>query len=274
MPNPNPIITLTTDFGTADHFAGVMKGVIAGIAPKARIIDITHEISPYEIIEGAFVISEAWRYFPKGSIHVVVVDPGVGSSRRPILVEAAGHLVVAPDNGVLSLVYETCDEYGAVTPRVKPRVRVISNPRLMAPHVSRTFHGRDIFAPAAAHLARGVAPARFGKPILNYVRIADTKPSKLSANCWRGTVFRADRFGNLITNFRLDDFARVTAGPFELRIGSECIRRLALTFSEAAVGELVAVFGSSDYLEIVANQASAAQILGCGARSPVELEIF
>jgi S-adenosylmethionine hydrolase len=274
MPNPTPIITLTTDFGTADHFAGVMKGVIAGIAPRARIIDITHEISPYEIIEGAFVISEAWRYFPKGTIHVVVVDPGVGSARRPILVEAAGHFVVAPDNGVLSLVYETCDEFGAVTPRVKPRVRVISNPRLMAPHVSRTFHGRDIFAPAAAHLARGVLPARFGKPILDYIRIDDIKPSKLSANCWHGTIFRADRFGNLITNFHLDDFARVTAAPFELRVGSERIRRLALTFSEAAIGELVAVFGSSGYLEIVANQASAAQILGCGARSPVELEIF
>jgi len=264
MPNPAPIITLTTDFGTADHFAGVMKGVIAGIAPRARVVDITHQISPYEILEGAFVISEAWRYFPKGTIHVVVVDPGVGSARRPILVETAGHFFVAPDNGVLSMVYDAA----------KHKVRVISNPKLMARDVSRTFHGRDIFAPAAAHLARGVPAARFGKPIDDYMRIADTKPSKLSRNCWRGTIFRADRFGNLITNFHLDDFARVTAAPFEVRIGSECIRRLALTFSEAAIGELVAVFGSSDYLEIVANQASAAQILGCGARSPVELEIF
>jgi S-adenosylmethionine hydrolase len=280
MPNPTPIITLTTDFGTADHFAGVMKGVIAGIAPRARIIDITHEISPYEIIEGAFVISEAWCYFPKGTIHVVVVDPGVGSARRPILVEAGGHFFVAPDNGVLSLIYEA--PRGGL-PALKPRpvrarmlvsVRVISNPKLMARDVSRTFHGRDIFAPAAAHLASGVPAARFGKPIADYIRIADTAPSKLSANCWRGTIFRADRFGNLITNFHLDDFARVTAAPFELRVGSERIRRLALTFSEAAIGELVAVFGSSDYLEIVANQASAAQILGCGARSPVELEIF
>jgi hypothetical protein len=277
---PPPIITLTTDFGTADHFAGVMKGVIARIAPRARVVDITHEISPYEIIEAAFVISESWRYFPKGTIHVVVVDPGVGSARRPILVEAAGHFFVAPDNGILSLIY---DAPRGGLPALKPRpvragmlvsVRVITNPKLMARDVSRTFHGRDIFAPAAAHLARGVPPARFGKPILDYVRIADTKPSKLSPNCWRGTIFRADRFGNLITNFHLDDFARVTAGPFELRVGAERIRRLALTFSEAAIGELVAVFGSSDYLEIVANQASAAQILGCGARSPVELEIF
>lgn len=264
MPNPTPIITLTTDFGSADHFAGVMKGVIAGIAPKAGIVDITHEVAPYDVLEGAFLIAQAWRYFPKGTIHVVVVDPGVGSARRPILVEAGGHFFIAPDNGVLSMVYDA----------VKHKVRVISNPKFMARDVSRTFHGRDIFAPAAAHLARGVPAARFGKPIADYIRIADTKPSKLAHTCWRGTIFRADRFGNLITNFHLDDFARVTAGPFELRVGAEHIRRLALTFSEAAIGELVAVFGSSGYLEIVANQASAAQILGCGARTPVELEIF
>jgi S-adenosyl-L-methionine hydrolase (adenosine-forming) len=286
MPNPTPIITLTTDFGTTDHFAGVMKGVIAGIAPTVRVVDITHEISPYEILEGAFVISEAWRYFPKGTIHVVVVDPGVGSARRPILVEAAGHFFVAPDNGVLSMVYDAAKlpappvRVGAshasmmADMRSKPKVRVISNPKLMAREISRTFHGRDIFAPAAAHLARGVPAARFGKTIADYIRIPDIKPSKLSRTCWRGTIFRADRFGNLVTNFHLDDFARVTAGPFELRVGAERIRRLALTFSEAAIGELVAVFGSSGYLEIVANQASAAQILGCGARTPVELEIF
>jgi S-adenosyl-L-methionine hydrolase (adenosine-forming) len=289
MPSaPHPLITLTTDFGTADHFAGVMKGVIAGIAPRARVVDITHEVAPYDVIGAAFLIAQSWRYFPKGSIHVVVVDPGVGSARRPILVAGGGHFFVAPDNGVLSMVIEDLIKVAdvikvadlikveAVTKReaAKPKVRVIANPKLMARDVSRTFHGRDIFAPAAAHLARGVPEARFGKPIVDYMRIDDTKPSKLSRNCWRGTILRADRFGNLITNFHLDDFARVTAGPFELRIGSECIRRLALTFSEAAIGELVAVFGSSDYLEIVANQASAAEILGCGARSPVELEIF
>jgi S-adenosylmethionine hydrolase len=286
MPNPTPIITLTTDFGTADHFAGAMKGVIAGIAPRARVVDITHEISPYEIIEGAFVISEAWRFFPKGTVHVVVVDPGVGSARRPILVEAAGHYFVAPDNGVLSMVYDAAKlpappvSVGAshasttVGMRSKHKVRVITNPKLMARDVSRTFHGRDIFAPAAAHLARGVSAVRFGKLIADHLILADTKPSKLSRNSWRGMIFRADRFGNLITNFHSDDFARITAGPFELRVGAERIRRLALTFSEAAIGELVAVVGSSGYIEIVANQASAAQILGCGARSPVDLEIF
>ena len=135
MPTSPPInITLTTDFGTADHFVGVMKGVIAGIAPLARVIDITHRITPYQILEGAFVIAQSWQFFPTGTIHVIVVDPGVGSARRPILAEANGHFFIAPDNGVLSMIYETT---------VKPRVRLISNTKLMAPEISRTFHGRD-----------------------------------------------------------------------------------------------------------------------------------
>jgi S-adenosylmethionine hydrolase len=269
--SPHPLITLTTDFGSADHFVGVMNGVIAGIAPRARVVDITHEVTPFEIIEGAFLISEAWRYFPKGTIHVVVVDPGVGSARRPILAEAGGHFFVAPDNGVLSLIY---DPICAPRGEAKPKVRVISNAKLMAREISRTFHGRDIFAPAAAHLACGVPSARFGKLIDDYIRIADVRPSKVSANCWRGAIFKSDHFGNLITSFHIDHFAGVTARPFELRVGSERIRRLALTFSEATIGELVAVVGSSGYIEIAANQASAAQILGCGARAPVDLEIF
>jgi S-adenosylmethionine hydrolase len=262
--SPHPLVTLTTDFGTADHFVGVMKGVIAAIAPRARVVDITHEVPPYEILEAAFIIGDAWRYFPKGTIHVVVIDPGVGSSRRPILAEAGGQFFVAPDNGVLSMVYSAA----------KAKVRVITNAKLMAREVSRTFHGRDIFAPAAAHLARGVAPARFGKVIDDCIFIADLKPVKLSKNCWRGMVFKADHFGNLITNFQIDEFPALTTRAFEVRIGAQRIRRLALTFSEAPIGESVAVVGSSGYLEIVANQASAAKILGCGTRAPVELKIF
>src|SRR6266853_4360393 len=188
---PNPLITLTTDFGLSDHFVGVMKGVIAGIAPKARIIDICHHIAAYNVAEAAFVISEASPYFPKGTIHVVVVDPGVGSSRRPLLSEAGGHFFLAPDNGVLSMVF------GAA----RHTVRVISNPRLMRREISRTFHGRDVFAPAAAHLASGIAPAKFGKLIRDYVRTWNTKPLRLAEQVWRGTILKADRYGNLITNF-------------------------------------------------------------------------
>ncbi len=262
--SPHPLITLTTDFGTADHFVGVMKGVIAGLAPRARVIDITHEIAAYDIIQGAFVIAEAWRYFPKGTIHVVVIDPGVGSARRPILAEVAGHFFVAPDNGVLSMVYDAA----------RSKVRVISNTKLMAREVSRTFHGRDIFAPAAAHLAKGTPAARFGKLIDDCVRIEGVRPLKLSPHVWRGIIFKADRFGNLITNFHFGHHSAITTRPFELRVGTERIRRLALTFSDASIGELVAVVGSSGYLEIAANQASAAQILGCSSQSPVELELF
>src|SRR5271154_5093670 len=175
-----PIISLTTDFGNADHFEGTMKGVMLGIAPRATIVDVTHEIATYEVTEAAFVIAQAWRYFPEGTIHVIVVDPGVGSARQPILAEAGGQFFVGPDNGVLSMIYEAA----------KHRVRVISNAKFMLDPVSRTFHGRDVFAPAAAHLAAGVAPARFGKKIDDYVRAAFLTPRKVMRGGWSGVVLK------------------------------------------------------------------------------------
>lgn len=261
---PHGLITLTTDFGQSDHFAGAMKGAILSIAPRARIVDITHEIAPYDLNEAAFVIAQAWKYFPKRTIHVVVVDPGVGSERRPILAEAAGHFFITPDNGVLSMIYDAAPH----------KVRVISNPKLARKQVSRTFHGRDIFAPAAAHLARGVPAAQFGKIIHDYIRSFLVKPTRLSRRDWCGIVLKVDRFGNLITNLHIDDFPDVKTQPIELRAGLERIHRLALTYSEAAIGELFAIVGSSGYIEVAANQASASKILGCEAGSPVELEIF
>ena len=259
-----PVITLTTDFGSADHFAGTMKGVILGIAPRARIVDITHEIAPYDLNEAAFVIAQAWRYFPKGAIHVVVVDPGVGSARRPILCAAGGQFFIAPDNGALSMIYEAG----------RHQVRVISNPQVMGKQVSRTFHGRDVFAPAAAHLARGLPAARFGKVVHDYIRSFLLKPQQLSRHDWSGVVLKVDRFGNLITNLHIDEFPDVKTRPFELRAGLERIHRLALAYAETAIGEVFAIVGSSGYIEVAANQASAAKILGCGAGAPVELEIF
>jgi hypothetical protein len=260
---PSGLITLTTDFGTADHFVGTMKGVILSIAPRARIVDISHEIAPYALMEAAFVIAQAWRYFPKGTIHVLVVDPGVGSARRPILAQAEGQFFIAPDNGVLSLIYE----------QAAAKVRVISNSKVMREQISRTFHGRDVFAPAAAHLARGEPAARFGRLISDFVRFTGLKPSAIAKTRWSGIVVRADRFGNLITNFHIDEFPGVRTQPFELRIGAERIHRLALTFSEAAAKELFLIVGSSGYFEIATNQASARELLGCGAETPVELEI-
>jgi S-adenosylmethionine hydrolase len=260
----NRLITFTTDFGLSDHFVGTMKGVVAGIAPQARVIDISHDIANYNVTEAAFVIAEAWSYFPKRSIHVVVVDPGVGSSRRPILAEAGGHYFIAPDNGVLSMVLDAAPH----------RVRVISNPKFMRREISRTFHGRDVFAPAAAHLAKGAKTAAFGKVINDYCRTGIARPSQIGKDAWRGAILKVDRFGNLITNFAAREFAGFNARPFEMRAGSQRIHRLALTYAEAGIGELVAIVGSSGYLEIAANQASAASLLGCSAGAPVELNLY
>jgi S-adenosylmethionine hydrolase len=258
------VITLTTDFGTADHFVGAMKGVILSIAPRAQIVDITHEIAPYELNEAAFVISQAWRYFPKRTIHVVVVDPGVGSARRPIVVEAGGHYFIGPDNGVLSMIYDG--------PRVK--VREISNPKYIRKDVSRTFHGRDVFAPAAAHLSLRVPLSKFGKPVPDFIRLSLAKPAEFAKNQWSGVILKVDRFGNLITNFHISNFSDAKMQPIELRIGLERIHRLALTYAETDIGEVFAIVGSSGYIEVAANQASAAKTLGCGAGAPVELEVY
>jgi len=262
----SPIVTLTTDFGSSDHFAAVMKGVILSIAPRARIVDITHQITPFEVNEAAFVIAQAGHYFPKGTIHVVVVDPGVGSARRPILVETGGHYFVGPDNGVFSLVYDRA------APK-KVRVREITNTQLMLAQVSRTFHGRDVFAPAAAHLARTTPPARFGKLIVDCTRSATLAPLRSGPNLWTGAILKTDRFGNLITNFHSDAFADIKTQPFEMRVGLERIHRLALTYSEAQIGDVSVIVGSSGYLEIAANQGNAAQLTGCGVGAPVELAL-
>ena len=259
----NRLITFTTDFGLSDHFVGVMKGVVAGIAPAAQVIDISHDIAPYNVTEAAFVIAEAWPYFPKRTIHVIVVDPGVGSSRRPLLAEAGGHFFIAPDNGVLSMVFDAAPH----------KVRVISNPKFMRREVSRTFHGRDVFAPAAAHLAKGAQTAAYGKLIHDYIRAGIARPVRLGPASWRGTILKVDRFGNLITNFAASEFTGINARPFEMRAGTQRIKRLALTYAETEVDDLFVIVGSSGYLEIAANQTSAASLLGCSAGAPVELNL-
>jgi S-adenosyl-L-methionine hydrolase (adenosine-forming) len=264
-----PIITLTTDFGLSEHFVGVMKGVILAIQPAAQLIDISHGVQPYDIADGAFTIAQAYRYFPKKTVHVVVVDPDVGSARRPLLAEMAGQYFVAPDNGVLSMVLA----------REKPAlkrggVRHITNERYFFHPVSRTFHGRDIFSPVAAHLTAGVTPAKFGRRIEDYIRASFDEPAHTGKQVWRGAILKADHFGNLATNFHVEQFPSVRTHAFALSVGLQTITRLALTFSECAPGELFAVVGSSGYIEVAASQGSAAQALGCGAGSPVELTIY
>jgi S-adenosylmethionine hydrolase len=259
-----PIITLTTDFGLSDHFVGVMKGVILGVAPGAQVIDISHGVRPFEIVDGAYTIAQAYRYFPKKTIHVVVVDPGVGSARRPLLAEMAGQYFIAPDNGVLSMVFA----------REKPKVRHISIERYFLHPVSRTFHGRDVFSPVAAHLAAGVTPAQFGRRIDDYLRASFEKPTQTGQRTWTGTILKADHFGNLATNFHIDQFPSIRTHAFSLKAGLQVIARLALTFSECAPDQLFAIVGSSGYLEVAAGEGSAAKLLGCGAGSPVELTLY
>jgi S-adenosylmethionine hydrolase len=257
-----PILTLTTDFGLADHYVGVMKGMILGICPQAQIVDITHEVTAFEIAEGAFTIAQAYRYFPKKTVHVVVVDPGVGSDRRPIVVEAGGQCFVAPDNGVLSMIYS----------EEKHKVRQISNETYFRHPVSRTFHGRDVFAPVAAHLAAGVAVSQMGKLIRDYERAEFETPRLNGTRSWSGRVLKIDRFGNVVTNFRVRDFGDL--GSFSLAIGLEEIRRSAGSYAEAVAGELFAIAGSSGYWEVSVNQGSAAGRMGCQIGSVVELTIW
>src|SRR5581483_11159476 len=189
------ILTLTTDFGLTDHYVGVMKGVILRIAARAQIVDLGHQVNPYEIGEAAFLVAQAYRYFPKKTVHVIVVDPGVGTSRRAIVAEAAGQYFVAPDNGVLGMIYA----------QEKHKVRVISNDRYFLKPVSRTFHGRDIFAPVGAHLATGVPASRMGKIIVDYLRPASAGPERTGKHAWTGSVLKIDHFGNVVTNFRPSD---------------------------------------------------------------------
>jgi S-adenosylmethionine hydrolase len=259
-----PILTLTTDFGLADHYVGAMKGVILGICPRARMVDISHQVKPFSVAEGAYFIAQAYRYFPKKTIHVVVVDPGVGTSRRPILLEAAGQLFVAPDNGVLSMVYFA----------EKHKIRLISNERYFQHPVSRTFHGRDIFAPVAAHLAAGVPPSRMGKTIDDYFRPAFGKPARTGKRTWTGQILRVDRFGNIVTNFHAADFPDLEQRNFSMAIGPVEIPVLAHNYTECGPDELFLIFGSSGYLEVSLNQASAAGKIGCEAGAPAELMIW
>lgn len=258
------VITLLTDFGLRDHFAGVLKGSVLSVCPEAQVVDITHEVTAFDILEAAFQLAQSWRYFPAGSIHVVVVDPGVGSNRRPVVAEAAGHFFVAPDNGVLSMIYAEEEHV----------VRHASEERFFRHPVSQTFHGRDVFAPIAGHLASGVATSEFGPVTEDYLRLPLEKPVRTARRGWTGAVLKIDRFGNLITNFRADEFARVYQQDFEVLAGLRAIEKVERNYASSSPGEVFFIEGSSGYFEIAASQASAAKILGCGVGAPIELRLL
>jgi S-adenosylmethionine hydrolase len=259
-----PLITLLTDFGTSDHYVAAMKGVILGICPEAELIDITHEITPYAIAEGAYTLAQAWRCFPKGTTHLAVVDPGVGSKRRPILAEADGHRFVAPDNGLLSFILR---EVPGAT------VREISQPRFFRDFVSQTFHGRDIFAPVSAHLASGIAPKRLGMVINNTIIENYSAIFQKDLRTWRASVLRIDRFGNVISNLESEKCPQIAAESFRMRIGGRTISTFHRTYAEAKGSEVFALFGSSGFVEISMNQSDAARKLGVNAGSAITLRL-
>jgi S-adenosyl-L-methionine hydrolase (adenosine-forming) len=262
---PRPLITLLTDFGAADHYAAAMKGVMRGICPAAEFIDISHEVAPYALAEAAYTLSQAWQYFPKGTIHLIVVDPGVGGARRPVLAKSAGHYFVAPDNGVLSMVIPT-----EATSGLACSVRELTNPKYFRPSLSQTFHGRDLFAPVAAHLANRVPAARFGRTIVDWVRLEGLLPCRDANGAWQGIVLKADRFGNLITNLPSDLIENSGKG-WNLRIGNRILATLATSYSEGEPGKLFVIVGSSGYLEISANQRSAAVVTGATSGTRITL---
>jgi hypothetical protein len=259
------VVTFTTDFGLQDPFAGIMHGVVLNIHPEVQIVDISHAVPSFDVLDGAWTIAQSYRFFPPRSVHVVIVDPGVGSERRPILAETDDYIFVAPDNGVLSLVEAREPSF---------RVRHATADRYFLQPVSQTFHGRDIFAPVAAWLAKGVAPEDFGPEIKDYARLPLHVVERTDDGRLCATVLKVDKFGNLITNLREEDLPGLfSASPpaFELRIAGEIITRVCRSYAEGAALGLFAIFGSSGYLEIAARQESAAKKLSVREGEPVNV---
>jgi S-adenosylmethionine hydrolase len=259
-----PLVALLTDFGTRDHYAGTMKGVIAGLCPDVLLIDITHDIAPHDVLGGALELAASYRYFPVGTIFVAVVDPGVGSSRRGIVADLGDYRFVAPDNGVLTLVLQES----------KPKKVVeLTERRYARPTLSRTFEGRDRFAPAAGWLARGIEPTAMGRPLGQWQTLAVPRPL-VEPRQLRGEIVRVDRFGNLISNIDRSTFdAFRHDGAIRIRLGAHEIERLVQTYAEAPAGGLCALFGSTDHLEVARNGGSAAEHLECGRGAPLQIDL-
>jgi S-adenosyl-L-methionine hydrolase (adenosine-forming) len=242
------MIALLTDFGTKDYFVGAMKGAILSINENVRLVDITHEIEPQNIKSAGFALRACYRNFPAKTIFVAVVDPGVGSSRRAILVVTDDYFFIAPDNGLLSFVFNETENF---------QVFELTNRRFWAPEISSTFHGRDLFTPVAAHLSGGVNPSEFGREITDFVRFEENKPRKISESEIEAEIIEIDRFGNLITNLKREDLPE----RFVLESGANRIEKLRRFFAESGPGEIFMIFGSAGFLEIVAFQDSAKNIL-------------
>lgn len=253
------IITLTTDFGTRDTYVAEMKAVILGLARTVQLVDVTHEVEPQQITEGALAVEAAAPLFPRGTIHIAVVDPGVGTARRALVVAAAGQFFVGPDNGLLTsaLIREGWEAFE------------LASPEYRLPVVSRTFHGRDVFAPAAGHLALGVPPARFGPPVTDPVRLPWAQAREVAGGV-AGRVIHIDRFGNLVTSIDAEQVSALGSARATLRIGGRALP-LVGTYADLPPGGAGALVGSRNRVEVVVRDGSAAAVLRAQRGTPVVL---
>jgi S-adenosyl-L-methionine hydrolase (adenosine-forming) len=257
-----PVIAILTDFGTRDAYVGSMKGVIVGLCPDAKLVDLSHDIEPHDVMEAALHLAAAYRSFPGGTIFLTVVDPGVGSARRGIAADTGDYRFVAPDNGVLTAVL-----------RDSPPKRVVelTERRYARPTVSRTFEGRDRFAPAAAWLAKGIQLTAFGRPVADYHRL-DLPQPELADESVRGAIVHVDRFGNLVTNIERRTFEQLArSGGLQVTAAGQAVGRIVGTYADIQPGEVCALFGSTDHLELAAYAGSAAESLGIARGAPVEV---
>lgn len=252
------IITLTSDFGLADGYVGIMKGVILGICPAARLVDISHDIPAQDIGRAAYVLARAAPYFPAGTIHLAIVDPGVGSDRRPLIVQTTDAWFVGPDNGLFTFALDA----------PAARAWLPDRPEFWLPQVSRTFHGRDIFAPLAAHLACGIPAEQLGRPLPDPVRLAQPLPVRHPDGQITGRVVYTDRFGNLITDVPA---AWVAGSRWTVEVAGQRIMGLSTAYADVAPGALLALVSSGGTVEIAVREGSAAGRLGVGVGTAVTL---
>ncbi len=258
-----PIVALLTDFGLQDHYVGVMKGVILGICPSASIVDITHDVPAQDVLAGAFELAAAFGYFPQGTTFVAVVDPGVGSSRLAIAAGAGGYRFVGPDNGIFSLVFRR---------HAPDRVVELTDARYVLANVSRTFEGRDRFAPAAAWLSEGADLGEMGPPVHEWVRLAIPEPRVFDTSI-DGAVIKVDRFGNLITNIDQASVSVLATPALRIEIAGKVIQGLVPSYAHVPAGQLCALVNSADFLEVACARGSAADLLGACAGAPVRVTV-
>jgi len=262
--NPSGVVTLLTDFGLEDPYVCMLKGVILSVNPAARIIDISHHVRPGAVGLAARMLQETYPYFPDGTVHLAVVDPGVGTDRRGIVLVARSHLFVGPDNGIFSPIMEECQEALVIH---------LSKARYFLRHVSDTFHGRDIFAPVAGHLSQGVDPLDMGPLICDPIHLKFPAPYRKGGSLY-GRVVQVDHFGNLITNIRRTDIEEFSeGGSVIVRLGGLRIEGIQRTYAQTSPGAILALFGGSGYLEIAVNRGRAADRTGIDPAETIGSEV-